>query len=52
MQQDINGLLQAIYDGYQKPLRILALAIGVPEKDVEDVVQETIIAYYTHYPLD
>lgn len=52
MQQDINGLLQAIYDGYKKPLRILALAIGVPEKDVEDVVQETFISYYDHYPLD
>ncbi len=52
MQQDVNGLLQAIYDGYQKPLRIIALAIGVPEKDVEDVVQETFISYYAHYPLD
>ncbi|MDO4328324.1 MAG: RNA polymerase sigma factor [Lachnospiraceae bacterium] len=52
MQQDINSLLQAIYDDYQKPLRILALAIGVPAKDVDDVVQETVISYYEHYPLD
>ena len=33
MQQDINELLQAIYDDYQKPLRILAINFGVPEKD-------------------
>ena len=52
MQQDINELLQAIYDDYQKPLRILAINFGVPEKDVDDIVQETIIAYYEHYPLD
>ena len=52
MQQDINALLQAIYDDYQKPLRILALSLGVPEKDVDDIVQESIIAYYQHYPLD
>lgn len=52
MQQDINELLQAIYDDYQKPLRILALSLGVPEKDVDDIVQESIIAYYQHYPLD
>lgn len=52
MQQDIDGLLQAIYDEYQRPLRIMARGFGVPARDVEDVVQETIISYYQHYPLD
>ena len=52
MQQDINELLQAIYDDYQKPLRILTLHYGVPSKDVDDIVQESIISYYEHYPLD
>lgn len=52
MQQDINGLLQAIYDEYQKPLRILAIDFGIPVRDADDVVQETIISYYEHYPLD
>lgn len=52
MQQDINEMLQAIYDDYQRPLRIFAISLGVPEKDVDDIVQEAIIAYYEHYPLD
>lgn len=52
MQQDINELLQSIYDEYQKPLRVMAIHLGVAEKDVDDIVQETIIAYYANYPLD
>lgn len=52
MQQDINDLLQAIYDDHQRPLRILAIDFGIPAKDVDDVVQETIISYYEHYLLD
>lgn len=52
MQQDINALLQAIYDEFQIPLRVLAINYGIPVKDVDDIVQESIIAYYEHYPLD
>lgn len=52
MQQDINRLLQAVYDEFQMPLRILAVGLGVPTKDIDDLVQETIIAFYEHYPLD
>ncbi len=52
MQQDKNDLLQEIYDNYQKPLRVLARSFRVPAKDIDDVIQETIISYYEHYPLD
>ncbi|MCI8950391.1 MAG: sigma-70 family RNA polymerase sigma factor [Lachnospiraceae bacterium] len=52
MQQDKNDLLQEIYDKYQKTLRILARSLRVPAKDIDDVIQETIISYYEHYPLD
>lgn len=52
MQQDINELLQAMYDEFQKPLHILAVKYGVLEKDADDLVQESMIAYYEHYPLD
>ena len=46
MQQDKNDLLQEIYDKYQKTLRILARSLRVPAKDIDDVIQETIISYY------
>ena len=52
MRQEINELLEKIYNQYQKPLRVLVRSYGVPSKDVEDIVQETIISYYQHYPLD
>lgn len=52
MQQDINELLQAMYDEFQKPLYLLAVKYGTPVKDADDLVQEAMIAYYEHYPLD
>ena len=52
MRQEINELLEKIYNQYQKPLRVLVRSYGVPSKYVEDIVQETIISYYQHYPLD
>ena len=52
MQQNVNALLQAMYDEFQIPLRILAINYGVPTKDADDIVQESLIAYYEHYPLD
>lgn len=52
MQQEMNELLQAMYDEFQKSLYLLAVKYGIPEKDADDLVQESIIAYYEHYPLD
>lgn len=52
MQQDVNALLQAMYDEFQKPLHSLAVSYGIPEKDADDLVQESLIAFYEHYPLD
>lgn len=52
MQQNVDMLLQAMYDEFQGPLYLLAVKYGVPVKDADDLVQEAIIAYYEHYPLD
>ena len=51
MQQNIDELLQSLYDVYQEPLRILARSYGIPDKDVDDIVQETFISYFEHYSL-
>lgn len=52
MQQDENQLLQSIYEDYSVSFKKFAMSKGVKSNDVEDVIQETVLAYYQHYPLD
>lgn len=52
MQQDDNGMLQAMYEEYQNILRTVARKSGVPYDDVDDIVQDTFFAYFTNYPLN
>lgn len=52
MQQKINELLLSMYEEHQASLRVLAKSYGVPDKDVDDVVQETFIAYFGPYSLE
>lgn len=52
MQPTKDELLQAMYEEYQRVLCKIALNSGVPYGDVDDIVQETFLAYYNHYPLD
>ncbi len=52
MQHKINELLQSMYGEYQEPLRVLAKTYGIPDKDVDDIVQETFISYFEHYSLE
>ena len=42
---------RAIYTKYVQLLRIIARKRNIPEADIEDLVQETFTAYYSHYPL-
>lgn len=51
MQQDEDMLLQSIYEEYQGTLRRIARALNVPNMKLEDVVQETFIAYFRKYSL-
>lgn len=52
MQQTDEELLRDMYEEYQIVLRKIATNCGVPYSYVDDVVQETFIAYYKNYPLD
>lgn len=51
MQQDQDMQLQSMYDTYQAVLRTIARNRGIPVDDIEDMLQETYIAYYRKYPL-
>lgn len=51
MQRNKDELLRAMYEEYQGVLRRVARKAGVPSNDVEDVLQETFLAYYHHYSL-
>lgn len=52
MQQDENMLLQSMYENYQAVLGYVAKKSGMPNDDIEDVIQETYISYYQKYRLD
>lgn len=45
-------LFRPIYEHYLPILKQRAKYYGIATDDVEDIVQETFLAYYKHYPLD
>lgn len=45
-------LFRPIYEHYLPILKQRARHYGVAVDDVDDIVQETFLAYYKHYPLD
>ena len=51
IQEDENLLLQSIYGEYQALLRRIAKTLNVPDMELDDVVQETFIAYFENYSL-
>lgn len=53
MQLDnTDELLQAMYEEYQGPLRRYTRNKGIPDGYVDDIVQETFVAYFAHYSLE
>lgn len=44
-------LFCSIYERFMPILRVLAKRYGVPIDEIDDIVQETFLAYYSHYPL-
>lgn len=52
MQQDRDELLRAMYEEYQGTLRRATKNYGVPDGYVDDIVQETFVAYFSHYSLE
>lgn len=52
MQQEQRDLLQALYEDYQGPLRLAVLSRGVPECEVDDIIQDTFCAFMRAYEKD
>ena len=49
MHQEHKELLQELYETYQKALRLAALSKKVPECEVNDIVQDTFMAFMDKY---
>lgn len=52
MEPMINEMFQSMYETYQESLRIIAMHYKIPRDDIDDIVQETFISYYEHYPVN
>ena len=52
MQQEQKELLQALYEEHQGGLRLIAFSIGVPEHEVDDMIQDTFCAFIDSYEND
>lgn len=48
---DAEEVFCSIYEHYKPMLQMLAKRYGVHPDDTEDIVQDTFIAYYSHYPV-
>ena len=42
----------AIYETYMPLLRIIARKKMIPPDEIDDLIQESFAAYYSHYPMD
>lgn len=52
MNEKNVAAFNAIYVEHSLVLRKLAVNYGVPYREVEDIVQDAFLAYYSHYALD
>lgn len=52
MQQDEDQKLRTMYRDFGPILRTIAKNQGVSVDDIDDMIQETYLAYYLKYPLD
>ena len=52
MQQDADQKLRTMYKDFEPILRTVAKNQGVSVDDIDDMIQETYLAYYLKYPLD
>ena len=52
MQQEQKDLLQALYEDYRDSLRLAVLSRGVPECEVDDIIQDTFCAFMRAYKED
>ncbi len=46
-----DELFRSIYKAHMPMLHMIAQKRGIPVDDIEDLIQDTFAAYYSHYPL-
>ena len=49
MRQEHKELLRELYETYQKALRLAAFGKKVPECEVDDIIQDTFVAFMDNY---
>lgn len=49
MQQEQKDLLQALYEEYQGVFRLMAFKDGLPECEVDDIIQDTFCSFMRSY---
>lgn len=49
MHQEHKELLRELYETYQRALRLAALSQKVPECEVDDIIQDTFVAFMVKY---
>lgn len=47
-----DTVFNLVYVEYRPVLHALAMRYGLPYKEAEDMIQETFLSYFTHYPID
>ena len=49
MQQEQKDLLQTLYEEYQAGLRLMAFSKGMPECEIDDIIQDTFYSFIDSY---
>lgn len=45
----VNERFRSIYNNYMPLLRVIAKRRGIPYDEIDDIVQETFVSFYSHY---
>lgn len=49
--KNTDELFEVIYDRYMPLLRLVAIRKSIPYDEINDIVQDAFISFYTHYPV-
>lgn len=52
MQSDKDAVFREVYEGYRPALRVIAKRCGLPSEEIDDIIQDTFVAYIANYSID
>lgn len=52
LREELNRQFREIHNQYYALLRMTARRKGIPYDEIDDMLQETFLSYYQHYPLN